>query len=560
MSSRSRDILKQIIQLKNALDGFSFDELTISEAKALKQSFETFRVNLEDSVWGNPIESIKAQLQVFGDSEKKSESKFRSLIPSKEGQSPLCQIQDFITNLLTTDLSEKDESQLIEIHNLINSNNNPKAQTFSSDADYLGPEVSLDTEKGTFKPRQIVDQVKYICQTLITSEQLALHFHIDRNLPETLAGVGGQFYDLLMKLLSSRISELNVGQLVVKIYPKYSKNKLFINIELLEQNLEFSASKNTGGREAATVSLIELSQLIEKHGGKFWLGNAFGNQSSIHLQIPARTGVKLNRTLPLSEKVIIVLNNNSYLVGSIINNLEQYGATVLTQNNTLRTLQMVHEQKVDMIIIPTDIDGVDAFQACMRIRNSASDTVRKVPVIALDNLNNDGHRNSLKRVGVDHILSSNISSDELLSSLSLIMLEASGKDSRKISQEAFKTSDFERCWETLMDEANGNTIRFEERIWMYRSDLITLLGALKVHLTLLDYDQIELNCDKLDAILEQFQAHTWTMYLEEFRRLNKAKTGVNRMRDVYRLMLEEYQKWDHSLEQFLLKIKNNPRG
>jgi hypothetical protein len=140
------------------------------------------------------------------------------------------------------------------------------------------------------------------------------------------------------------------------------------------------------------------------------------------------------------------------------------------------------------------------------------------------------------------------------------MSKIPGMSSQNTEPTQIEYSNNERCWQILMDEACGNSARFEERIWMYRSDMITLLGALKVHLTLLDYTQIEVNAGKLDNTLEQLQAQSWRRYLDEFRSLNQAQTGVERMRQLYRQMLDEYQKWDESLESFLLKIKNNPRG
>ena len=560
MASRSRDILEQITQLKNALDGFSFDELTISEAKALKHSFETFRINLEDSVWGNPLESVKNQLNLNGDSEFISNSKNKSLANPKKEISGISRIKDFIKSLTNSGISANEKIQLKAIQDFINTSFGPIKQEqdhpLNADLQRENPFI----EKATFNPVQIIEQVKFICQTLITSDQLSFKINIDRAVPENLEGNGAQFYDLLMKLLGSRISELNIGNLEVKIYPKQIKNELNLNIELIEQNLEFSSSTNATGREKATISLIELSQLVDKLGGKFWLGNAFGNQSSIHLQIPIKAKSKDVKAKPLAGKVIVVLNNNSNHIKRISGYLMEWGSKVLLNYNSLQTFQMLDKQKVDLIIMPAQMDGIDAFQACMRIRNSASVVIQKTPVIVIDDFNKENDSRIFNRVGVDHIISPGIGSEDLLNTISSLMSKIPGMSSQNTEPTQIEYSNNERCWQILMDEACGNSARFEERIWMYRSDMITLLGALKVHLTLLDYTQIEVNAGKLDNTLEQLQAQSWRRYLDEFRSLNQAQTGVERMRQLYRQMLDEYQKWDESLESFLLKIKNNPRG
>jgi response regulator RpfG family c-di-GMP phosphodiesterase len=218
------------------------------------------------------------------------------------------------------------------------------------------------------------------------------------------------------------------------------------------------------------------------------------------------------------------------------------------------------KQKVDLILIPAMMEGIDAFQACMRSKNSASEIIQNTPVIVIDYFDNEKQNRILNRVGADHIISSDIDAEGLLTSISSILAKTTSQKSHPSDQTKIKPSNSESGWQIIFEEAHGNTVRFEERIWMYRSDMITLLGALKIHLTLLDYSQIEINSIKLDNILEQLQAHKWRTCLDEFRSLNRAETGVQRMRQLYRQMLDEYQKLDKSLEQFLLKIKNNPRG
>ncbi|MFM1877770.1 MAG: hypothetical protein RLZZ241_636, partial [Bacteroidota bacterium] len=237
----------------------------------------------------------------------------------------------------------------------------------------------------------------------------------------------------------------------------------------------------------------------------------------------------------------------------ITEKLQALGGRILTDTDTLKALQKVHESVVDLIVLPLEMEGVDAFQACMRIRNSHKTTARKIPIICFANRLSIQDKQNLKRVGVNEMITVTNSTNGLLEAIQSCIL-----NENCITESASDLDRYygvEHAWCKILNEVAGNPDLFDKEMWVYRSDIITLLGALKVHLTLLDYDQLTVNCNKLNPIITQLQIEPWKILLEEFKRLVHARTGALRMRQLYREMLESYEHWDFLLQEFISKLR-----
>lgn len=555
MPSRSRSILDQIAQLKRALEGFSFDELSISEANALKKSFESFRVNLEDSVWGNPLENIKSELFTIRDCSSNSDET-KSHIPEIHKQnSTLESIRDFIdrVNPLVTNSLEKENLMAISkfIENL---RRNGKGNEMLNDSELLGQ--NQGSLNHSFKPRQIIDQVRFLSNLLITSEEIRLDFFVDKQLPELLNGNPSQFYELLMKLISSRISHLNLGNLKISIYPENKVENNFLNIKLQEEVSSYNLDSGNRENYHSTSDLLDLSRLVEKYNGKFWIGSDTHECSTIHIQIPVLLSElkdsKIAVDSPLKGNKVLVLVGKDEPAKRLIPKLQQWGATTVMDTSTYEGLKRLNKERFDFVILSQDLSGIDAFQACMRIRNSNLANAPAIPIVALSNKLTYNQLDSIRRVGINAVIFRSDSPVIWLKKL----LEAGNAVSHSESKSRLEKQTYLKLniLESVFRYNESNRKELKAQIWKFRSDLISALGALKVHLTLLDYSKIGESLTKMKPILKSLQAHHWLILLEEFQSLNRAEAGVNRMRQLYSEMLEEYHMWDYEMERYLQKI------
>ena len=92
---------------------------------------------------------------------------------------------------------------------------------------------------------------------------------------------------------------------------------------------------------------------------------------------------------------------------------------------------------------------------------------------------------------------------------------------------------------------------------LFRANMLEFLGALKTHLTLLDYEGIASCTHKIKASLKLVEAQPWLEKLEELQALNRSQTGVERMRHLYREMLEDFPALDGDLDLALDLIKKD---
>ncbi len=81
---KSKDLLTQITELESALNSFSFEELTTSEAARLKKSFDVFKSYLEAKIWGDD-DPVPNSTENAKQSEKEETSESEITATSVEG-------------------------------------------------------------------------------------------------------------------------------------------------------------------------------------------------------------------------------------------------------------------------------------------------------------------------------------------------------------------------------------------------------------------------------------------------------------------------------------------
>ncbi|MFM1877471.1 MAG: hypothetical protein RLZZ241_337, partial [Bacteroidota bacterium] len=270
--SSSRKILDQIAQLKDALQGFSFDELTIAEAKALKHSFDNFFINLENGVWGLGIEAQNSTFNSLIKPENYEDPPKQDDLNKSKVNSPIHCLYSLIDQLQAENHNTYEVNQLKAVRTFLDELSLNQVEMLTTERGFTKA-ASQKKQVPNFSPKQVIDQVDFIGNTLITTDHLSLTFEVDANLPEFIYGSASQFYELLMKLIGTRISDLNTGELLVKVFKQQADVDQILNIKLLEC-ATFSTENGSFEKDSVrTYGLIELSQLVEKYQGKFWIGN-----------------------------------------------------------------------------------------------------------------------------------------------------------------------------------------------------------------------------------------------------------------------------------------------
>jgi len=113
--------------------------------------------------------------------------------------------------------------------------------------------------------------------------------------------------------------------------------------------------------------------------------------------------------------------------------LERSGHKVTLANNGIEVLQLMKNNKFDVIFMDVQMPQMDGYEATLRIREIEKETNTHIPIIAMTAHAMKVHRDKCLEVGMDHYVSKPIKTDEVFSLLSRIF------EGKEISLQETKT-------------------------------------------------------------------------------------------------------------------------
>ena len=579
MPTNSREILDQIAELQSALEGFSFDQLTVAEAQALKTSFNAFRSGLESRIWGpsgaapaRPGSPAGPDREEFRAREEDLNRIMATL--GHELRNPLHAIQGLTLILQEEPLSERQTEHLLAIHtaseNLL--------QLVGELLEYSRMHTDHEpVARIAFSPKQLIRQVGYLCDTLIVSPGVSLELSLDPGTPDRLMGDPAKLSQILMNLLGNAIKFTDEGTIELKVWPEYKPDSCLLHGEVRDtgpgispEDLPHIFDAFRRGRDGSGVNplgmglgLSIVKKTLDRLGGTIAAESKPGKGTAFRFQIPfgldAGTEAPVARpretAQPLSGKTILVIEDNLLNQKLIETRLKGWGCRVLTSEKALYGISLLSEVPVDLVVMDLRMPGMDGFQASVRIRNHADPAISHIPIVAVTADLTAEDSEQVRRAGIDDVVLKPYSADELLDKLLVQLKNPRGASSKTVVQE--KDCSGAVSLEGIWGECLGDFEMLEEMVKLFRSNLLEFLGALKTHLTLLDYEQIASCIHKIKAGLKLVEAASWLEKLEELQALNRSMSGVGRMRQLYREMLEDYPQLDQDLDRALEQIKND---
>ena len=579
MPTNSREILDQIADLQSALEGFSFDQLTVAEAQALKSSFNAFRSGLESRIWapsGSPQAPPDSPAAKPREELRAREEDFSRILATlgHELRTPLHAIQGLTLILQEEPLSERQTEHLLAIHtaseNLL--------QLVSELLEYSRIHADPDPVARTaFSPKQLIRQVGYLCDTLILSESVSLELSLDPGMPDRLVGDPAKLSQILMNLLGNAIKFVHEGTIELKVWPEHQPGCCLLHGEVRDTGPGISpgelphifdafrrGSEGSGpNAQGMGLGLSIVKKTLDRLGGTISAESKPGEGTAFRFQIPFGLDVETGSlppkpretAQPLSGKTILVIEDNQLNQKLLETRLKGWGGRVLTSEKALYGIGLLSEVSVDLILMDLRMPGMDGYQASVRIRNHSDPSVSNIPIVAVTADFTAEDNDMVRRAGIDDVVLKPYSADELLDKLLAQLRNPRGASSSKAMKDTASSGlvSLEGIWA----ECLGDLEMLDELVILFRSNLLEFLGALKTHLTLLDYEQIGSCAHKIKAGLKLVNAGPWLEMLEELQALNRARSGVERMRQLYREMLDEYPKLDQDLNRALEQIKND---
>lgn len=327
-------------------------------------------------------------------------------------------------------------------------------------------------EAGMMELELSTTSVLSLCQTSLSFvKQLALKKQIDLQLhiSEALEGVNIQVDQLRMRQIL-----INLLNNAVKFTPEQGQVKLSVSIQppdpshpatdCLPIPVLFAVSDTgIGIAEEDRVKLFDpffqidsrlnrqytgtglglalVKRFVEMHGGTIAVESQLGVGSCFTVCIPCPVGTTAEHSpnlnadqfqqpvslpdslllpdLMLSNRIILLVEDNPINVEAITSYLEHCGAQVIVASNGQQALDCLAHHHFDLILMDIQMPEMDGFETTKRIRDSA--TWSHIPIIALTALAMAGDVERCLQAGVNTYLTKPIKMRELVTTIQTLL-------------------------------------------------------------------------------------------------------------------------------------------
>lgn len=262
----------------------------------------------------------------------------------------------------------------------------------------------LTVEKIGFVPRKIIKDAMQVLVHKAEEKGLILSSSFcDPRLSEILIGDPYRLNQVLLNLMSNAVKFTEKGSVDIKcevildtnltqtVRATITDTGIGMDSEFVEKlfdkfSQEYESISRKFGGTGLGMSICK--ELVSLMGGKIEVHSEKGKGTSVQFEIEFKKGNK--EDLPvvstlavtqdfLSDKVILIADDNlmNRLVASSI--LKNYGASILEATNGEEAFQLVRSHKPDLVLMDIQMPVLNGYDATRKLRKSGS----SIPVIAL---------------------------------------------------------------------------------------------------------------------------------------------------------------------------------
>lgn len=585
---KSKDLLSQLTRLEHTLNNFSFEELTATEASHLKKSFQTFKVSLENKIL-TPSSILGADENILFEEESKTKkvnkaksSNADELVAkvSHEIRTPLNGIIGF-TDLLKEDkLTEKQLDRVNAIqtasHSLMEIIN--ELLQFSKLSAGLAKFESID-----FNLKNVIDNVMYLCETLVTEKNITLKTTIDNEIPEVLIGDPSKLSQILLNLVGNAIKFVEDGTVHLKIKIKKQKGDHFqlaffvtdTGIGIAENQLPYifdSYKQAKLGIGSTGLGLTIVKQIIETLNGNITVSSQLGVGTTFEFILGYTTG-NISKTSKVATEQqnnsdkkesirdmrILVFEDNSINQKLITQRLKSWHCKTYVTDNALYGLNLLETNHIDLVLMDLKMPNMNGFEVTQLIRKSESEAVRTIPIIAVSADFSYQDKVQCKTHNINDFILKPYSPDELLNK---IVKNKSRKkttlsiESKRIIPAMDVYSDATKInLSIILEDCLGQMNILEELVLLYKQNVLEFIGILKFNLENEDLSEIEFAAHKLKSGLAMMQSNSLYNIVNRIQHICKGNGDKKHLKFLHRCFIEEYPLVEAAINEQIKALK-----
>ncbi|NNK76342.1 MAG: response regulator [Maribacter sp.] len=575
--------------METILNAYSFEALTSDEGKQLKKTFDAFKKCVDHMIF-KPATSVSHDnydgvsdqtVQTKGLVQSKTSTNSTMLIAkvSHEIRTPLNGIIGF-TDLLKEDGLSK--SQLSKI-NAIQSASNALMEIINELLDYSKLSSGLGCfENINFNFENVINDVVYLCDTLITRKEVKLKTKIDPNIPKILMGDPSKLSQVLLNLLGNSIKFVERGEISLHIKIKKS-NQDNIHLEFLINDTGIGISKNNlnhifdpfkqadqsthahyGG---SGLGLSIVKQIIERSKGEITVSSKLGVGTAFKFFLPFKISkdrdmIKRDEsTFSLEEGIkevenmnILVFEDNILNQKLIETRLNSWGCETFITDNAYTGIDILENHAIDIVLMDLRMPRMNGFEVTDLIRQHDNSKIKHVPVIALTADFTAQNMEQCEVHGLNDFILKPYSPEELLSKLinnrngGSVELPESASESGNGNTPKIDLS-------LLFEDCMGEYSLLENLISLFKQNALEFIGACSIHLKNKDYEGLGFASHKIKSGLAMLNTNSLLSIVQEMHECSQNGTCIDKLEKLYTAFIKEYAIVEKVIDEDMEKLK-----
>ena len=581
---KPKNLLSQLSELETTLDNFSFEELSAEEATRLKKSFEAFKTHLEKRIWG---EDMPLNQDTISDSTKEKErlqnaQEMLIATVSHEIRTPLSGIIGFADLLKEGELTEDQKYQV----NAIQSASSSLMDIINELLEYSKLSAGLENfEMLDFNFFSIIQDVVYLCNTLMLGKDVKLEVDVDKSIPKSLVGDPSKLSQILLNLLGNSIKFVEAGEIMLKIkLLREAEEKVVLEFVVTDTGIGISkedlehifgsfkqANQETFTKYGGTgLGLNIVKQIVEKLEGNIKVESTVGIGTTFKFNLPYAKGSSSTTNKTHSSKIsseqvkgmrILVFEDNPLNQRLIERRLNSWGCKTYIAENPIYGLNLLETTAIDIVLMDLRMPIMSGFEVTEKIRESSKKEVAEIPIIALTADFTINDKDECENKGINDFILKPFSPEELMSKLirnrndlqTNFKINETADD--KIAAKSKTASRFDLV--DVLEDCMGELEMLEELIGLYKRNALEFIGNVKMKLQEEDAEGVAFAAHKIKCGLKMMKTMELFSIVEELDTTAKTTKDTNHMQFLFDRFVKEYPNTEKMIDAELAQMKKN---
>ena len=562
------------------MNSFSFDSLTADDANRLKSSFDTFKDHLERKFLGEElsIEENPPKKKAKGQQGKLNEEEMLIATVSHEIRTPLNGIIGF-ADLLIEDQLTNDQKQLVKA---IQSSSYNLLEIINELLDYSKLSAGLEHfDTIDFSLRKVLQDVLFLCQTLMLNKNVELKADIDTHIPEFLKGDPSKISQILLNLLSNAIKFVDQGSVRLSVHMiRERKETVWLEfivedtgIGISERDLKhiFDSFRQARRPAYAThggtgLGLTIVKQLVEKLGGALEVNSRVGVGTTFRFTLPYAIGTQtedISQSLVAHSAAeveglrILVFEDNLMNQRLIEQRLKAWGCHAYITENIPYGLDLLHQVQIDLVLMDLRMPLMNGFQVTRMIRQHENPANRDIPVVALTADFTVEDRNECEANGIDDYILKPFRPEELLAKIigNLKGKQGSKGMSDKILTRGVAKEDAHVDLSKSLEECMGDLEVLGELLSLYKQNALEFIGKVQVHLEDGNFTEIRNAAHKIKCGLAMMHTYNLHYIVEQIHINCRTTRDLDHLKVLYEMFVDTYPEVEALLDEEYKKLQ-----